>query len=74
METIIVKTKKWGNSLGIRLPKEIVRENNIKPEEKIVIQIGKPHVTKVKDIFGKLQFKKPTEELMKEIDRGLWGE
>ena len=75
METITVKTKKWGNSLGIRLPKDIVKENNIKPEEEITIQIGRKDVTKVKDIFGILKgkLKKPTNQLRKEIDKELWG-
>ena len=75
MKTITVKTKKWGNSLGIRLPKDIVKENNIKPEEEITIQIGRKDVTKVKDIFGILKgkLKKPTNQLRKEIDKELWG-
>jgi len=71
METIIVKTKKWGNSLGIRLPKEVVKENKIKAEEEIMIQIGKTNITKVKDIFGKLRFKESTKKIMSDIDKAL---
>lgn len=71
METIIVKTKKWGNSLGIRLPKKVVKENKIKPEEEILIQIGKPKVSKAKDIFGILNPKEPIEKSMRSIDKAL---
>ena len=71
METIIVKTKKWGNSIGIRLPKKVVKENKIKPEEEIVIQIGKQKASKAKDIFGILKQKEPIEKSMKDIDRAL---
>ena len=38
---IEVKTKKWGNSIGIIIPSETVEKFNIKPEEKIVIEISK---------------------------------
>lgn len=71
METIIVKTKKWGNSLGIRIPKEIVKENNIKPEEKIVIQIGKPKVSTARDLWGILPKKEPIEKSMRDIDKAM---
>ncbi len=71
METILVKTKKWGNSLGIRIPKKIVKQNKLKAEEELIIQIGKPKVTRVKDIFGKLKFKEPTDKIMEEIDKAL---
>ena len=71
METITVMTKKWGNSLGVRLPKEIVRKNNIKSNEKIVIQIGKEKVSRAKELFGILTPKEPIERSMKNIDKAL---
>ena len=71
METITVKTKKWGNSIGIRLPKEVVKQNKIKPEEEITIQVGKQKVTKAKDIFGILKPKESVEKSMKDIDKAL---
>ena len=71
METITVMTKKWGNSLGVRLPKEIVRKNNIKSNEKIVIQIGKEKVSRAKELFGILAPKEPIERSMKNIDKAL---
>lgn len=38
---IEVKTKKWGNSIGIIIPSEAVERLNIKPEEEITIEIVK---------------------------------
>lgn len=29
--------------------------------------------TKVKDLFGKLKFKTPTDKLLKDVDKELWG-
>lgn len=36
-----VTAKKWGNSFGVILPSEIVKAENIKENEKIVIEIKK---------------------------------
>ena len=71
MPEIIARTEKWGNSIGIIIPKETVREHNIMPEQDIEIHIRSKPVTKVKDIFGKWKFKKPTEQLMREVDEFL---
>ncbi len=71
METITTITRKWGNSLGIRLPKEIVKKNHLKPDEEIIIQIGKAETSKAKELFGILQAKESTEKSMKDIDRSL---
>jgi len=71
MEIVLVKAKKWGNSLGIRLPRKLVKENNLKPEEELVIQIGKKKVSKAKELFGILKQKEPIEKSMKDIDKAL---
>ena len=71
METILVKTKKWGNSLGIRLPRKVVSDNKLKPEEEVLIQIGKPKASKAKELFGILKQKEPIEKSMKDIDKAL---
>ncbi len=51
--TVEVKTKKWGNSIGVVLPKELVEKQNIKENEKIMINIIKE--TDLSDIFGSLK-------------------
>lgn len=64
---ISCKTKQWGNSLGIIIPKDIVREMNIKPEEEIRVEISKKKSNVLKELFGALPSKKPTEQLLKEV-------
>lgn len=71
MIEIETKTRKWGNSLGITIPKEIVEKMGIKAEEDLRVLIEKPKATTVKDLFGTLKFKKPTKKLMEEIDKEL---
>mgnify|MGYP001604612244 CR=1 FL=1 len=75
METINIKVKKWGNSFGIILPKKMIDKKEIKEGTEIEITIQTKGKTKVKDIFGimKEKLKKPTDEIMKETDKDLWG-
>ncbi len=71
METKDIKVKKWGNSFGIILPKDIVDKQNIKEGITVRINIQTKNKTKVKDIFGLLKnkIKKNTEDLLKEVDK-----
>ena len=66
---IKAKTKKWGNSIGVIIPKEIIREQNIKPNQEITLMINNKPITKGKDIWGTFKFKKSTEQLMREVDK-----
>ena len=65
---IEVKTKKWGNSIGIVIPSEAIERFNIKPEEEIIIEIEKKNNI-LKDMFGKAKFKKSAEKMIKEFRR-----
>jgi antitoxin component of MazEF toxin-antitoxin module len=74
METADVKVKKWGNSLGVILPKEILVNQDIKEGSNVEIIVRPKTKTKVKDIFGILRGKLgDTEELMSEVNKELWG-
>lgn len=69
METT-VKTKKWGNSIGVVLPSELVREEEIKIGEEVVVEIKKK-TNVLKELFGALKFDKPTDQLLKEVKRDM---
>lgn len=66
----ICKTKQWGHSIGIIIPRAIVKEKNIKPEEEVLLTIEKKRSV-LKDLFGSLQFKKSTKTLLKESRKVL---
>ena len=67
---IEAETRKWGNSLGIIIPKVIVEKENLKQNQKIkILAVETESKTRVKDIFGKLKFKRPTQEILDEVDR-----
>ena len=64
-----VKTRKWGSSIGVVLPKELVDEIGIKPNEIIKIDIKKG--IKAKEVFGLLKdWKRPTQEIKDEARKG----
>mgnify|MGYP001568105574 CR=1 FL=1 len=54
---IEVKTKKWGNSIGIVIPSEAVAEESIKAGDTIRLLIGKDEDV-VSKMFGRAKMKK----------------
>jgi len=62
--------KKWGNSLGITIPAEVVEDEHIQAERKITVLVMSDQKKKLKEIFGTLERKKPTQQMMDEIDEG----
>lgn len=67
---IEVIAKKWGNSIGIIIPSETINKLNIKPEEKIVIEIEK-NENVLRELFGAVKFKRPVEDIIKETRKDL---
>lgn len=64
-------TRKWGNSIAVIIPSKIVEEQKLRENERVTVKIEKKRKVKVKDIFGLLkEWKKPTEEIIKEARKG----
>ncbi len=63
---IISKTRKWGSSLGVIIPKEVVKGLKLKENQDVVIDI-KPKENPLKELFGSVKLSKPTEQILKEI-------
>ena len=63
---IEVRTKRWGNSIGIVIPMEAIERLNIKPEEKIIIEIEKKSNV-LKEMFGKAKFKKSAKKMIEDF-------
>lgn len=76
MEQINTKIRKWGNSLGIVLPKSLVENQELKEGIDICVSIGSKRKT-VRDLMEfskknklkKVDIKKSFEE----IDKELWN-
>lgn len=65
--------RKWGkSSLALVIPKDIVEKEKLKPNQKLKAIILKNDNVLART-FGTLKnWKKPTEQIMREIDRELW--
>jgi len=70
METT-TKPRKWGNSLGITIPKDIVEKENITTKDELVVDIRKKHNTDdIKRLFGKFKFKQSTQSIKDDMRKG----
>lgn len=65
---IIVKPRKWGNSIGITIPKEILDIKNITLKDKLRINIEKDQ--DIHSIRGLIKFKKSAQQLKDEMREG----
>ena len=63
---ILSKTRKWGSSLGVVIPKDVVKELKLRENQDVVIDIM-PKENPLKELFGSVKLSKPTEQLLKEI-------
>jgi len=63
-----VSVRKWGNSIGVILPKELVNKENLKENEKVFIDIIKEaDLTK---LFGTLKRKLSGQEFKDFVRKG----
>jgi len=67
--TIEVTTRKWGNSIGLILPKEFVEKYHIGPDEKILLDVVKK--ADLRDIFGSLP-RKMSGQAFKDMVKKGW--
>ncbi|MEK6932352.1 MAG: hypothetical protein AABW56_00995 [Nanoarchaeota archaeon] len=71
MIEIKAKPMKWGNSIGLRLSKTDAKRARIKLGKEVNLLIQENKKTNLSKIFGSLKdWKKPTDQIMKEIDEG----
>ena len=62
-------TRRWGNSIGIALPKDIVKKAKIKPNRNIKIFIPEKRVN-LEAVFGSLKITRSTQEIIDDIREG----
>ncbi len=68
MTEIEVVARKWGNSLGITIPSEIVEEEHLSENQLIKVEI-KPAFDLTK-LRGLVKFSKSTQQLKEEMRAG----
>jgi len=69
MVEIKAETRKWGNSIGIILPKEIVRREKIRPKQKVTLLLVK-RTNVLKKTFGSFKgWRINTQKALDKLDR-----
>jgi len=68
---VLCRARKWGNSLGITLPKDFVIKEKIKNGEEIIVDIRKKRID-LSEFFGALKGAKIDAQKMKDESRKIW--
>lgn len=64
-----IKAKKFGGSVGVIFPKELIQEKGISPED--CLEVSVERVADLSFLWGKgKDIKKSTDKIMEEIDEG----
>ena len=66
----MVTVKKWGSSMAVIIPQELIKKQHIKEGDEIVINVFKKG--DLSDIFGTLKTKLTGQQL-KDLSRRDWG-
>ena len=74
--TMKCRLKKWGNSFGVVIPKEIIESEKWKENQEIELMVIKDSRKVFDEMFGSLKgkLKKSTDKMMRETDRELYPE
>ena len=70
MEQFKAIPKKWGNSIGITIPSDVIKQEHIKPQKKVIVLVIGDTRKKLEHVFGSLKLKKKTQQVMNEVDAG----
>ena len=62
--------RRWGNSLGITLPKELVEQQGIAAGKPVTVFVIRQDTSDLRRIFGSVKLKRSTDDLLKEADEG----
>ena len=63
-----VVVRKWGNSMGVTLPKTMVENNRIRAKQKVLIELVTE--TNIKSIFGSLTGKMTGQKFKDSVREG----
>ncbi len=71
--SVCVKTKSWGSSLGVVIPRAEVEMLALAPGDEIILDIQRK-ANVLQELFGTLKFKKPIRQVIQETRVELEGE
>jgi len=69
---ISVEVRKWGNSMGVLIPKDVAKKLHFNVGDKVILDVQK-RGTILKELFGSLPFTKPSDKILAEVRGELEG-
>ncbi len=70
MVEVLATVKRWGNSLGVIIPKEVAIKEKIKPSDKVKLELGKAKT--FEELCGTFKTHKTAQQL-KDEEREGWS-
>lgn len=70
---VSAQIRRWGSSLGVVIEKKKALKANLKAGDEVRLFIVKKS-NPLKQTFGLLKLRRPTEEILKEVDKEAWDE
>lgn len=70
MIRVATKLKRWGNSIGITLPRKMLQQHKLHIDDSVEIVLEKKQ-NPLQEAFGKLHHKINTKKILKEVDKDL---
>ena len=70
MAFVTVPLKKWGNSLGVIIPADVVEKEGLSEKERVVIEVRK--TSTLQDLFGSMKHTKLDAQKLKDEARENW--
>lgn len=67
------RLRTWGRSVGVVIPKHIIKYQKLRPGDHVNLMLVKK-TNVLRETFGKFKLNKSTEEILKEIDEEGWRE
>ena len=68
MKLVESKIRKWGNSLGITIPQEVVEEEHLHENQRIIVKINPTQ--NLASLRGLVKFSKSAQQLKEEMRAG----
>ena len=69
-DSVEVKIKKWGNSMAVILPKDFLEKEDLRENDKVILQRVKP--ANLMHLFGSAKGMKMTGQQFKDMVRKGW--
>jgi len=66
---VLTKAKKWGNSIGLVIPAEVVHQERIRPGDAVELVVRR-RIPRLEELGGTLRLRHKLEDLLREMEEG----